>query len=216
MERGVIQREGKLYAIDSQWVRKVEKVALHLKSRTPTNLLSLCEMNGGVAAVSVNSIEQLHKALLGTYKCTREQPNYAECNFLSWPLLYLGELLDEDKFYAINDRAYTVSRSDTPLDRWCRDLEVNLGMETAITRDCAANGDLHVIGDYVIANSYPAEELAAIMHAYKSVKEVRPANRVTLYAFMQERYRERHNMQVTVVKDPGWAKRIRENVLKSF
>jgi len=214
--QGVLEKNGRHYCVRAQWARELGKLAQDLETGSSGNLLLKCELGGGIATVGVDSIASLDRLLTTTYRLTKNLPAYAECSFLNWALSCPQELIKTGQFSAVKEKTHTLCKSNTPIDDWCKDLELELGMKTATGCDCALAADLHSVGDYVIVCTYPAESVAAIKKVYGTVKEACPETRKRVYANLSPILTKRQPVQISIVKDKGWAEGIKKNVLKQL
>ena len=215
-ERCIVDKNGKLYCLNMDWIRRIRNLAQSMESKIPTNLLALCDLNNGVAMIKVGSIMQLHQILLGTYQIEAEKPKYAEVRFLSWVLLHPDCIINEERYRTSKNKWFTVSRSNTPIDRWSRDIELAFGLNVATGGDCARYGDLYAIGDYVVEYSYPKEEACLVDRIYTSIKNLSYDSRKKAHALLKEVCLRESPIQITVTKNPRRAEQVRENILHNF
>lgn len=213
--REIVEKSGREYALSIEWARRVKRLAENFEMRT-LDLLFVCDLNDGSALVNVGTLDQLDSIITYTYRNHSTARVYAKSLFLRWAMLYPHRLLDGNSFQAVNENIYTVSCWDTPIDRWCKGVEEELGMKTATGVGSGRRGDVLAIGEYVVTYEYPKEIIDPLRRIYESVVEVTPEARKRIWKSIRDVFQRKTCLTVSVVKNRMLAETIREEVRRYF
>ena len=222
----VLVKDGKKFAINTQWILNLTKYAGMLQrqyftspeSKTKTKV----EVGPNVAVYTFprlldmdfvwNSIVREH------FASKPEPPKFityeaAHLWFVVVTLAQETELMKE--LYEQGIALYYICRGKSLLDLWTVKHYNEIGVhckQLQMPKDFTPGYNIGVYGNLVISTTYPAETARKMDVFFKKYKKIEDASLAEIYEVVHEPM----SVTITVINDPVLAKNIRENVMKKW
>lgn len=215
VDSGILSRQGIGFALSLQWLAQMRAFAEAAQEGyhgRPT--VDGVEKIDSSAELWFGNIRELDRFFLAlTNSMERKLPeNVPICWHYRrdwWPVLY-GQGKYELTSASATKRFYYLCEGDSPIDRWCCDVERRMGLNV---KQAAGNAkcDTAIFGDMIFQIYLPEDFISSIAKLYR-------AQRIEQVDFdsLLKLVRQPRRIRVVVVKNSEFASILRDNILKHF
>ncbi len=211
MEKGIIEKKGKEYELNLNWINSLKKFTEQLLSKEDNNLTVLEVINKDISNFYFEDLAAVDRFLLSTREAisTEEKKPLYFYWFHSWiPLFFSKEGYSKMKTLAENTLLYVLIKGDTSLDKWCGQILRKFNQKNFKTNITDFNmPEVIVYEDYIFQVFYPKNIIDEVNKEFKKIKKIEDLDVEGLFTKVFER---KVGIPLTVTKNPEIAKQLKE------